>query len=77
MASVRGVFMGCGLRKEGVRQAESPRFRQKVAHHTWIHKLRAGSLLIARVVELAYTTVLEAVAARRAGSNPVPSTTFC
>jgi uncharacterized DUF497 family protein len=31
-------------------------------------------LIVARVVELAYTTVLEAVAERRAGSSPVPST---
>ena len=30
----------------------------------------------ARVVELADTTVLEAVAARLAGSSPVPGTTF-
>src|ERR1039457_279542 len=35
-----------------------------------------GFRLIARVVELAYTTVLEAVAERRAGSSPVPSTRF-
>jgi hypothetical protein len=34
-----------------------------------------GFVTHARVVELAYTTVLEAVAERRAGSSPVPSTT--